>query len=549
LTLSRVQAPDDLRILCGTQAGPIGMSLVSFRPKENEDGYFMLLASPELKAPSTAAAPKTALIVIDRSGSMSGEKIEQARQAVKFLIHQLKPADTFNIIAYDSEVEAFRPELQRATPETINAALSFAGGINAGGGTNINGALTTALNMLVDEKRPSYVLFLTDGVPTVGEQNEMKIVAAAQAADKVHARIFNLGIGYDVNSRLLDRLSRELGGESVYVRPNENIETSVSTLAKSIGSPMLTDVQVKFEFDAPQAAGSAEPISRTYPRRLTDLFAGEQLVWVGRYRKAGAVKVTLSGLLGEQRQTFALPGNLAERSVGDTNGFIEKVWATRRIGELIDEIDLHGQNRELVDELVELSKKHGIMTPYTSFLADDHFDITDRSDSQGRAVQLLNELEAQTGEKAVAQRAFKGSLQAAPRAMESHKAGGMGGMSLFGHTAAASPASAPTTPSVAFSPRQLNGAADSNIDPSRAVDKKAVQTIGEKTFYWKNDCWRDADVTAENEKNPIRIKPFSDAYFALVAKDKGRFAKYLTLDGPVLIVLDGKTYLIMKDEG
>ncbi len=151
---------------------------------------------------------------------MSGEKIEQARQAVKFLIHQLKPADTFNIVAYDSEVDAFRPELQRVKPDTINAALGFADGLNAGGGTNINAALTTALGMLVDAKRPSYVLFLTDGQPTVGEQNEMKIVAAAKEADKVHARIFNLGIGYDVNSPAVGPPVARLG-RAVGLRPPE----------------------------------------------------------------------------------------------------------------------------------------------------------------------------------------------------------------------------------------------------------------------------------------------------------------------------------------
>lgn len=134
--------------------------------------------------PSGAAVAKTTLIVVDRSGSMSGEKIQQAREAVKFFLHQLKPTDTFNVIAYDSEVEAFRPELQRANADSINAALSFADGIQAGRDEHRRGA-KTALAMLHDDKRPSYVLFLTDGNPTVGEQDEQRIVAAAKAADKV----------------------------------------------------------------------------------------------------------------------------------------------------------------------------------------------------------------------------------------------------------------------------------------------------------------------------------------------------------------------------
>src|SRR5580704_11113736 len=203
VTLTNITLPDDLRVLYSTQSGAVGMNLLSYRPNEKEDGYFLLLASPELKAPQAAALAKTAVIVVDRSGSMSGQKIEQARQAVKFFLNQLKPGDTFNVIAYDSEVEAFRPELQRVTPETIKAATGFADGINAGGGTNIDGALKAALALLNDDKRPSYVLFLTDGMPTVGEQNEKKIVADAREADKVHARIFTLGIGFDANGRLL----------------------------------------------------------------------------------------------------------------------------------------------------------------------------------------------------------------------------------------------------------------------------------------------------------------------------------------------------------
>jgi Ca-activated chloride channel homolog len=548
LSLSNVQSPDDLRILCGTHAGAVGMSLVSFRPKDSEDGYFMLLASPELKAAQTAAAPKTIVIVIDRSGSMSGEKIAQAREAVKFLIHQLKPADTFNIIAYDSEVEAFRPELQRVKPETTNAALSFAEGINAGGGTNINAALTTALGMLVDPQRPSYLLFLTDGMPTVGEQNELKIVAAAQQADKVHARIFNVGIGYDVNSRLLDRLSRELGGESVYIRPNENIETYVAAVAKSIDSPVLTDLDVKFDFDAPQSPGAALPVSRTYPRHLTDLFAGEQLVWVGRYKTAGPVKLTLAGRIGDKRETFTFNGVLETHSVGDANSFVEKVWATRRIGELIDEIDLHGQNQELVNELVELSKKHGIMTPYTSFLADEHVGITDQVQLQrqtGRSLQ--DNLSLSGGKQGVAQRAFKGRLraasQAAPMATEKDI--------MFEY----SPQSASKSPVPISGPvlTSTNATTMLSIQPSSVPGfqqaKPSLQTIGEKTFYWKNDRWSDAEVTAEGEKNPIRIKAFSDDYFKLAAQANGRFAKYLALDGPVLITLEGKTYLIEPATG
>jgi Ca-activated chloride channel family protein len=545
LTVGNVTSPDDLRVLYSTHAGAVGMNLISYRPsgKESkaEDGYFLLLASPELKAPQ-AALPKTAMIVVDRSGSMSGQKIEQARQAVKFFLNQLKPGDTFNVIAYDSEVEAFRPELQRVTAETIKAATGFADSINAGGGTNIDGALKAALAMLNDDKRPSYVLFLTDGMPTVGEQNEVKIVADARAADKVHARIFNLGIGFDANGRLLDRLSREFNGQSLYVRPNENIETYVSALAKTIGSPLLTNVDVKFEFDKPEAL-PRPPISRTYPRRLTDLFAGEQLVWVGRYNESGPVKLTLSGELAGKRQTYTLAATLAPHSLPDANAFVEKVWAARRIGELIDEIDLNGNNRELTDELVQLSLKHGILTPYTSFLADERVDLADRMNLGLRTTESLNQLQSTNGTSGFAQRNFKNQSKGTQNA-PTRSSFGRGSFD-FGQGV---DKSAGQFSAVASTPVVDLDGLPAGQKSSDAARKPTVQTVGDKTFYWKNNRWRDAVLTEESAKKPTRVTQFSDAYFALASRDNGRFAKYLALDGPILVRLDDKTYLIEPPE-
>jgi Ca-activated chloride channel family protein len=424
------------------------------------------------------------------------------------------------------------------TSDTIRAATGFADGINAGGGTNIDGALNAALAMLTDDKRPNYVLFLTDGMPTVGEQNELKIVQHAKEADKTHVRIFNLGIGYDVNSRLLDRLSRELNGQSVYVRPNENIETYVSTLAKSIGAPVLANVDVNFEFDRPKAT-SAPPISRTYPRKLTDLFAGEQLVWVGRYREAGSVKLTLSGDLAGKPQTHTLTAELASHSIPGANSFVEKIWATRRIGELIDQIDLNGNNRELTDELVQLSLKYGILTPYTSFLADDRVDLGGVTHLRRRASESLQLLQTTDGISGFEQRDLKLQLKGAQGAPSPQSFGGGGGMGGGGRLSSVN-GTWPARGTVVG----MDNPTSFDKDNSGGPRKPSVQTVADKTFYWKNNQWRDADLTAESEKNPTRVQQFSDAYFALAARDNGRFAKYLALDGPILVQLADKTYLI-----
>lgn len=545
LTLSNADRLEDFRLLFGTNSGQLGTHLISYKPLENEDGYFVLLVSPELKRVDSTPMPRSMIFVLDRSGSMNGEKIKQAREALKFLINQLRPQDTFNIVAYDSVVETFRPELQRADADTIKAALGYAEGIYAGGSTNIDGALQTSLKLLTTKAVPSYVLFLTDGLPTVGERNEQRIAANAKSINNVSARLFNFGVGYDVNSRLLDRLSRDNRGQSVYVRPNEDIEASVSNLYNKIGNPMLTDLAVNFEFDEPTSPAEAARINRLYPKQLSDLFFGEQLVLVGRYRKGGLAKVVVSGQHAGQLQKFSFPVTLADRSMGESNGFAEKLWATRRVGEIIDELDLRGQNQELVDELVQLSIRHGIITPYTSFLADDNVRLADRSNMSRAAESTRRSLSLEAGRAGVEQRAFKAQLQSADNA-----------------SAVSGPVSAPTPASSivagargATSEKQREAAAaDAKkevfkgirvVDESGAVKSlDSVRQLGQKTFFRKSNMWQDSTVTDEQQAKAIRLKQFSREYFDLAASHSGTLAKYLAFEEPVVLNLDGKTYQI-----
>jgi Ca-activated chloride channel family protein len=198
----------DFRLLFDTADGKLGASLLSYRPDANDDGFYLLLASPEVKADNDERPAKTVIFVVDRSGSMSGKKIEQAKEALKFVLNNLRQGDMFNIVAYDSTVEAFKPELQKYDDETRKAALGFVDGLYAGGSTNIDGALTSALSMITDESRPNYILFMTDGLPTAGETNEAKIVANTKQNNKRRVRMINFGVGYDLNSRLLDRGGR-----------------------------------------------------------------------------------------------------------------------------------------------------------------------------------------------------------------------------------------------------------------------------------------------------------------------------------------------------
>ena len=254
----------DFRLFYDLGRGKVSTKVLSYRPDGEKDGYFLLLATPKIKSDDEKLPAKTVVFVVDRSGSMSGKKIEQARGALDFVLGNLRKGDLFNIIAYDSSVESFRPELQRFNDETRKEAQGFIEGIYAGGSTNIDEALQTALEQLEDTKRPSYVVFLTDGLPTAGITDEAKIVSRAKDVNKVRARIFSFGVGYDVNSRLLDRLVRENFGQSEYVRPEEDIEDRVSRLYRRIESPVLTNVELEFTFDEEEGHGT--PISRVYPK-------------------------------------------------------------------------------------------------------------------------------------------------------------------------------------------------------------------------------------------------------------------------------------------
>jgi Ca-activated chloride channel family protein len=500
----------DFRLLCDSHDGKLAAKLLSYRPTTKDDGYFLLLADPQI-AEDAERVSKTMVLVVDRSSSMSGQKIEQAKGAARFFVQNLRQGDLFNIIAYDDRIESFRPELQRYDDKTRAAALGFVESIYAGGSTNISGALTAALGQLKDSSRPNYVLFLTDGLPTAGETNEGKIVAAAQSNNHVRARIAAFGVGYDVNARLLDHLARVNYGRSEYVRPNEDIEARVAKLYRQIESPVLTDVRFTFVRDEARSE-DGPPTNRIYPREAFDLFAGEQLVIVGRYKKSGTAHVRVEGKVGTQTQEFAFPAEFAKHSEDDSFAFIEKLWATRRVGEIIDDLDLKGKNDELVKELVELSTRHGILTPYTSFLADETVNLNAVSANTGRANQELRKLaDAPAGMAGVAQRAAKGSLQTA--AQPAAPTGG--GYSSY-HDAAT----------------------------DKQVEVKGNRNVGNKSFYYRNQQWVDSSATEEQIRTARRCRQFSDEYFELAAKHGRKLSQYLVSDEPVLVNLDGEVLLI-----
>lgn len=532
LERSNVTPTNDFRVLYTLADGAVGASVLSYRPDGGDDGYFLMLCSPEVKAPDAKPLPKTVVFVLDRSGSMAGKKIKQAREALKSVLNNLHDDDLFNIVVYDDRVETYKPELQRYGTESRESAARFIDNIREGGSTNIDAALAAALDMIRDDSRPNYVLFLTDGLPTVGETKESKIAANCRERNKRGARIFSFGVGFDVDARLLDRLSAGNGGTSVYVKPDEDIETQVARFYEKMSKPALTNLRVEF---------SGTDVNRTCPRDLPDLFEGGQIVWVGRYRESGRSTLKITGKVAGESRSFEFSAELARSGEGSTHAFVERLWAARRVGQLIDQIDLEGQNKELIEELVKLSAKYGLMTPYTSFLADEGVSPRVTSRNVDRAGESLRRLDAYSGEAGVAQRELKQMYQQAPRASapalaEAALARGIGGM-------AGADAMEPAP--MDFAPQGRAVARSARPAPS---DKPRLRVVGAKTFYFKEGRWIDSAVEPDEEAKAKVIRQFSDDFFELARSQSADWNQYLTFAEPVIVKLEGAVYRVEPAE-
>lgn len=516
---------EDFRLFFGTRTGAVTTNLITFRPDPKADGYFLLLASPEVQASDSERPAKTVIVVLDKSGSMSGDKIDQAREAAKFVLQNLRQGDLFNIIPYNGGVESYRPELEAVTKQSRRDAAGYIDGMFAGGSTNIHDALTTALAQLHDRNQPNFLLFLTDGRPTAGVKNEAEIARAVRDANNLRARVISFGVGYDVNSRLLDRLTRENHGLSEYVRPDEDIEAAVARVYRRISSPILTGVEMTVDFensDTPSA------INRVYPSGTFDLFEGEQLVVVGRYRGQGPATIRLTGSVDGETQTHEFAVKFPRKTRSGSHDFVEKLWATRRIGEIIDELDLNGQNEELVNELVALSTKHGILTPYTSFLADETVrpEITS-VDNRMRTQRNLRQLGEASGNLGFEQRAVKQQFRNANNAPAPAASGALGGIAADA----------------------IRGGRSEAL--SREALQQTIRRAGGQTLYKRGKIVmtpETASIELEEDKDEIvTIERFSKEYFELIAANTPSDNQILSNqqeDEELLVRLRGQVYLI-----
>lgn len=509
---SNVRPDRDLQIFYQSAAGgPLGMMLLTSRAA-GEPGYFLLRIAPRVEIKSEEVQPKDIAFVVDTSGSMQGDKIEQARKALRFCVGSLNGGDRFNIFAFSSDVRPFRDELVAASGDIKDSANKFIDGLKALGGTNINGALLKALsNDPGDATRPYLIVFMTDGQPTVDVTWPATILDNVKSKNSHQVRFHVLGVGSDVNTQLLDQLAELNRGSREYCVENENLENKMSNFVGRLTNPVLTDLALDF---------GGLKVRDVYPPQIPDLFHGGEVVVMGRYENDGAFAVKLSGKLRGDTQNFAVEGNFAPIARG--NDALARLWANRKVAYLLDQTRLHGASSEVREEIVVLAKRFGIVTPYTSALIVE--------DGAMPSVNVLS------------------VAPSTPRRNASTGVTGGGRMGGAG-SRADKPAAAPTGKAAvqeSVQLRDLGYTAALSDDDAEEAKKRDVkkQNVGDRTFVLSDGRW--VDTTWDGKAEARKIVAFSDEYFTLL-RDKPETAKILAIGERVLFVLDGKVLEVVPE--
>ncbi|HEM48847.1 MAG TPA: VWA domain-containing protein, partial [Caldithrix sp.] len=462
---NNIESTKDLIIYYSLAENEINANLFTFRPRTDKDGYFLFYASPKYQIDQKKIISKDFIFVIDVSGSMQGEKIEQAREALKFCINGLNKEDRFEIITFSSSVNNFQKALKKAGQDEIENARYFINNLDANGGTNINEAMLTALRLKTERnERPTNIVFLTDGLPTEGEQDINSILANIKNAGNDFIRIFSFGVGYDVNTFLLDKISSDSHGSANYVKPGENIEREISTLFAKISSPVLTDPQIDF---------ANANVYDVYPQKLPDIFQGQSVIVVGRYRNPGNTTIVLSGKQGNITRKFEY--NMEFKRRDSDNDFVDNIWANRKVSHLLTQIRFNGENKELVESVKALGEEYGIVTPYTSYL------VTEQQEELAAVEREVLNLQA-----GVSGRRMQSVQKARDKKaeMDEEALGGGGFFDAITQTAAAPSAS--SGKGAVMSSRVQKKIANTEQSTEMLITMKRVIN---KTFYLKNGIW------------------------------------------------------------
>ncbi|HRW35740.1 MAG TPA: VWA domain-containing protein, partial [Thermotogota bacterium] len=444
--------------------------------------------------------PKDVIFVLDKSGSMIGVKYDQAQRAAQFILSRLYEEDRFNLILFNNVVETFRHYYNLFNTDKKQNAVDWIFDSQAGGNTNIYGSLDAALRIFKNAQslQNPILVFLTDGVPTTGITDPIAIVQHINnfSADIKGLRIFAFGVGYDVNTYILDLLTANNNGQTYYVTEDESIETEIARLFSNISKPVLSDVHVEF-------FGDGVEILDYLPNRGLTVYQDEPLKIYGRYKGEGKLNMKLSGMLGDKAFEQVYQFDVTD----EINPSISLLWASRQINDLVNRIRLYGETPEMKNEVIALSKQFSIPTAYTSYL------VSDEAEDEKATGLVLFTLPSSSAAPAPSQQTGKSNVVQSKQ------------MNMMS---------------------QASQAEEAEALMMDALEGSVYRLIKGKRFIWneQKQAWIDDDF---KEENLITIEKYSDDYFDLIGANK-ELIDYLQLDGSVYLALNQTNYLFEETD-
>jgi Ca-activated chloride channel homolog len=513
--------PDtDFKMYFDTNNSKLGLSLLSYQ-KPEEDGYFFLNVTPTLQIDESEIGEKDITFVLDVSGSMAGKKLKQAKRALNYCIENLNDGDRFDIIRFSTEAYALFDELTRISKKNRDKAFEFIDKLHSVGGTNIEEALTLALRPENKPDRPHFVIFLTDGKPTIGERNEDKLVEKIRKANNQNTRIFTFGIGDEINTHLLDKITEQTKSTRSYISPSEDIELKIAAFYDKVQFPVLTDVKLIYK----------DPIDvyQEYPQPIPDLFKGSNLTILGRYSGHGNTDIILRGKLKGEKQEYEFPVYFALNS--EKHDFISPLWTSRRIGHLLDLIRLHGESEEIIDEITQLAREHGIVTPYTSFLILEDEEIRTANNEIADEFQTLG-----AGGDFLPELKMRSKIEYSDMTMKTSGRSVEVSKEFYGLNNAMNMQQT----------EQGKKRMDFEDEDGEITNLTTqVQNIQGRAVYQSGKFWVDSYLQERKSVKTMQIKFASDEYFEFL-KNQPESAQFLALGQNVRFLLDGIYYEIIE---
>ncbi|MFW9843385.1 MAG: VWA domain-containing protein [Candidatus Thorarchaeota archaeon] len=336
------------------------------------DDFFVYLLAPSITEISDTA-PRQYVFILDKSGSMIGTKIEQAKVAFNSMIEQLQPDDLFNVVAFDTDVFPLWEEPHLASTSNISTAQSWVSSRPARGGTNFHGAVMTSLEMMTPGENAKAILMLSDGIPTIGEITDtVGILAAVEEANDLGVSISTVAFGSDSDENLMANLAAQNHGFFVFIQPDEEAAAKLIEFYSEFETPLASWYEIKFD-------GFLD-MSSLVPLNNSPFFNGSEILVCGRYVSPLVVHTTIDYPNGTE--TYVNTATTASTE----NEHVEKIWAQHRISYLLRVIELEGETPNYRSEIVDVAMKYGIIVEgYTALLITTDFEpstttITDQSD-------------------------------------------------------------------------------------------------------------------------------------------------------------------------